>query len=204
MRLTVLVGLADSVLKIQKIKRAELCPWRDPPPGTSLSSLAPLPHPDRPAATAAGRAAGFTRLRSGLFRAAASLMLVAAALLVVPTGASAQTEVPRSWPLIPSGLSDGDSFRLIFVTSTSRNATAFNIGVYNTFVQEQAAAGHSAIKAYSSQFRVVGSTRAVDARDNTGTTGTGVPIYWLNGSKVADHYADFYNGSWDDEANPRN
>ena len=60
-----------------------------------------------------------------------------------------------------------------------------------------------AIRPYSSQFRVVGSTAAVDARDNTSTTGRGVPIYWLNGAKVADHYADFYNGNWDDEANPK-
>ena len=54
-----------------------------------------------------------------------------------------------------------------------------------------------AIRPYSSQFRVVGSTAAVDARDNTNTTGTGVPIYWLNGGKVADNYADFYDGSWE-------
>ena len=25
-----------------------------------------------------------------------------------------------------------------------------------------------------------------------------MPIYWLNGNKVADDYADFYDGSWDD------
>ena len=31
----------------------------------------------------------------------------------------------------------------------------------------------------------------------------GVPIYWLNGNKVADNYADFYDGTWDDEANPK-
>ena len=28
----------------------------------------------------------------------------------------------------------------------------------------------------------------------------GVPIYWLNGAKVADDYADFYDGSWDSNA----
>ena len=50
---------------------------------------------------------------------------------------------------------------------------------------------------------MVGSTAAVDARDNTKTTGTGVPIYWLNGAKVADNYADFYDGSWSNEANPK-
>ena len=150
-----------------------------------------------------GRAAGFARRRPGLFRAAACLVLAAAALLVLPAGVSAQAqnEVRSTWALTPSGLSDGDQFRLIFVSSTRRDATSSDIEVYNTFVQDRAAAGHSAIQAYSSQFRVVGSTAAVDARDNTNTTGTGVPIYWLNGNKVADNYADFYDGSWDE--NPK-
>ena len=52
------------------------------------------------------------------------------------------------------------------------------------------------------------STRRVDARVRTGTTYTaadkGVPIYWANGSKVADDYEDFYDGDWDEEANARN
>ena len=47
-------------------------------------------------------------------------------------------------------------------------------------------------------FRAVGSTSSVAARDNTCTTGTGVPIHWLNGNKVADNYGDFYDGDWDD------
>ena len=42
-----------------------------------------------------------------------------------------------------------------------------------------------------------------DARDHTGTTGVGVPIYWLNGAKIADNYADFYDGTWDEEAQGR-
>ena len=52
-------------------------------------------------------------------------------------------------------------------------------------------------------FRVVGSTAAVDARDNTYTTGTGMRIYWLNGNKAADDYADFYDGTWDEEVTAR-
>ena len=71
--------------------------------------------------------------------------------------------------------------------------------MYNTWVQAQAAAGHADIQAYSHTFRMLGSTEAVDARDNTATTGTGVPTYWLGGAKVADDYADFYDGSWDEE-----
>ena len=27
-----------------------------------------------------------------------------------------------------------------------------------------------------------------------------MPIYWLGGAKVADNYADFYDGDWDEEA----
>ena len=61
-----------------------------------------------------------------------------------------------------------------------------------------------ALDDYSDLFKAVGCTDAVDARDNTGTTGTGVSIYWLNGNKVADNYADFYDETWDDEANDKN
>ena len=54
---------------------------------------------------------------------------------------------------------------------------------------------------------MVGSTADVDARDNTATTYTsadkGVAIYWLGGNKVADEYEDFYDETWDDEANPK-
>ena len=115
--------------------------------------------------------------------------------------------VPSSWSLKPAGLSTGE-FRLIFLSSTKHNAESSNIGTYNTFVQNRAAAGHADIRDYSSAFKVVGCTADVDARDNTGTTHTstdrGVPIYWLDGNKVADNYQDFYNGTWDDEANDRN
>ena len=107
---------------------------------------------------------------------------------------------PNYWGLIPSGLGPGDEFRLLFVSSTKRNAVPAGIVTYNTWIQNLAANGHADIQANSSTFRVVGSTRPVDARDNTETTGTGVPIYWLNGDQVADNYADFYDGSWDQES----
>ena len=109
------------------------------------------------------------------------------------------TLVPDDWSLIPSGLSEGDQFRLLFVSSVKRTAQASNIATYNAWIQTQAAAGHTDIQEYSSVFRAVGSTEAVDARDNTVTSGTGVAIYWLDGNKVADNYGDFYDGDWDDE-----
>ena len=109
--------------------------------------------------------------------------------------------VPYGWSLTPSGLGVGDRFRLVFQSSTSRNASSTEIATYNSFVQNRAAAGHADIRAYSSQFRAIASTASVDARDNTATTGTGMPIYWLNGNKAADNYADLYDGTWDDEGN---
>ena len=36
----------------------------------------------------------------------------------------------------------------------------------------------------------------MDARDNTATTGAGVPTYWVGGARVAAHYPDLYDGSW--------
>ena len=141
------------------------------------------------------------------------LVVALAALMVALTAfpANAQsntpTEVPSNWVLTPSGLSVGDEYRLLFATSGRRNAESSSIGTYNTFVQNAAASGHTAIQGYSSGFRVVGSTEAVDARDNTSTTYTssnkGVPIYWLGGNKLADNYEDFYDGTWDDETNSK-
>ena len=111
--------------------------------------------------------------------------------------------VPQNWGLIPSDLVLGDTFRLLFATSGTRNARSTAIADYNTFAQNAAAGGHSEIQTYSTQFKAVGSTRSVDARDNTATTYTdadkGVRIYWLGGNKVADDYEDFYDGNWDDE-----
>ena len=117
--------------------------------------------------------------------------------------ATTESEVAADWDLKPSGLSGGDKFRLLFITSTTRDAVPTAIADYNTFVQNRAAAGHPEIKSHSSGFRAVGSTEDVDARDNTSTTYTssdsGLPIYWLDGNKAADDYEDFYDGDWDEE-----
>ena len=118
-------------------------------------------------------------------------------------GCESEVHVPSGWTLTPSGLNAGDKFRLLFVTSTKRDATSGILSNYNRFVQDWAAAGHSAIQPFKRGFRAVVSTSNVDARDNACTTGTGAPIHWLGGNKVVDGYADFYDGSWDDRTNWR-
>ena len=106
--------------------------------------------------------------------------------------------VPENWPLNPANSSPGDKFRLLFRTSTEEGNPQPGISHYNTFVQIRVKDGHEAIgDSCGDLFKVVGSTSLVDARDNTETTGTGVPIHWLGGDKLADDYADFYDGTWD-------
>ncbi len=116
-----------------------------------------------------------------------------------------QTKVPKTWALRPSDNADGQGFRLLFVTTTPRNATSTDIDVYNSFVQSAAANGHEAIRPYSEGFRVLGSVQGAIsnsggyAYDNTSTNpqtdGQGVPIYWLNGDKIVDNYADFWSST---------
>ena len=118
------------------------------------------------------------------------------------------TKVIANWSLAPTDLAVGTKFRLLFLSSTKRDALSTDIADYNTFVQARAAAGHADIQAYSAGFRALGCTSDTDARDNTLTTYTttdkGIPIYWLDGAKAADEYEDFYDGSWDDEVNDKN
>ena len=111
--------------------------------------------------------------------------------------------VSASWPLLPDGVGLGDRFRLIFLTSGTRDATSTDIADYNEFVQDLAAKGHGFIRAHSGGFRALASTAAVAARDNAAAVGTGYPVYWLGGAKAADDYADLYDGSWDEEATVR-
>ena len=142
-------------------------------------------------------------------RRLAALLLFALCAFAAPTShaQTAQT-VPLEWSLIPAGLTTGDSFRLLFVTSGTRNAESSDIADYNTFVQTQAAAATgigAPINDFSSQFRALGSTATMDARDNTASnhvkssSDTDAPIYWLDGDKVADDYALFYDTTrpWD-------
>ena len=129
-------------------------------------------------------------------------------------------EVPSGWALAPSGLSGGDEFRLIFVTSQTRTAESADIDDYNRWAQSVVAAGgHAALLPYSGLVSVIASTASVDARENTGmwdpalnsnaggytdtsasASDSGTKIYWLAAppaNKTADNYHDFFDASWD-------
>ena len=125
------------------------------------------------------------------------------------TRADRVIDVPWHWDLVPDDRRQKrDEFRLIFLTETGFAPDSTDIEDYNRFVQEQARAPDTpeALRAYHRWFRVLGSTADVDAIDNTATNFTGddfgVPVYWLKGDRVADQYADFYDGGWAAENAP--
>ena len=126
-------------------------------------------------------------------------------------------------PLIPDDLGVGDSFRLLFVTGTADNvlglmplkaATSTGNHDYTNLVLDPAlhiVESGNFMNRWGEVFlrqTALVSLPGADARLLTDTTWTatdrGVPIYWLNGARVADDYADFYDGSWENEDKPRN
>ena len=140
-------------------------------------------------------------------------LLAATALLALAAPAQAQTEmVPADWALKPADLGAGEQFRLIFVSSTGRDALSTDIADYNTFVSTRAAAGVTAMQTYANDFTALVSTASVNARTNTLTraTDTDAPIYRARSGtvsandRVAVDYADFYDATWKTNALGRN
>jgi hypothetical protein len=134
------------------------------------------------------------------------------ALATLATASAAQAALV----VVPPYLAPGAQYRLVFVTDGTRDATSFDINDYNTFVTTQARGGTPAIdtaldlalnaagfnpntitwKAIAST-QTGGSSTGVDARDNTGTnpSSTGVSIYLIDGTPVANNNTDLWDGS---------
>jgi len=98
----------------------------------------------------------------------------------------------------PTELNTGDQYRLAFVTSSVTQAVNPNIAYYNAFVTT-AANGSSDLADLSTTWRAIVSTAdGTDARDNTGTNpdidGSGVPIFILDGTRVANDNAGLWSG----------
>lgn len=97
----------------------------------------------------------------------------------------------------PPGLNVGDSYRLAFITSTVTTGQSGNIADYNTLATN-AANSQPELAALGTTWAAIASTSAVDARDNSNTNpnvGVGVPIYRLDGLRIADNNADLWDSS---------
>ena len=118
------------------------------------------------------------------------LILYRALFLCLTSIALLAGEAKASVVLQPSDLNPGDPYRLILVTSGMTQALSPDIDYYNDFVDGYGDA------VLASDWRAIGSTMLVNARDNTGTTGSGgVPLYRLDGQRVANDYADLWDES---------
>ena len=98
---------------------------------------------------------------------------------------------------LPPGLSLGDEYRFVFVTSAFRNATSPDISDYDAFVTSAAEAVPE-LAALGTTWSAIGSTTSVTARDHTSTNPTvdaGVPVYLLDGSLMAADNIDLWDGS---------
>ena len=104
---------------------------------------------------------------------------------------------------VPTSLNPGDQYRVVFVTSGTRDATSTNIVNYNNFVSN-AANAVPPLANLGTTWTAMASTSAVDARDNTNTVPSivaggsiGVPIFLLNDTKLVDNYDDLWDGDID-------
>ncbi|MCY3935872.1 MAG: hypothetical protein OXG09_07780, partial [Chloroflexi bacterium] len=115
-------------------------------------------------------------------------------------------EVEGNWALKPSGVGPGQQFRLLFVTSGTRDASSSAIADYDAFVRAAAAQGHAATVPYAGLFKVLGSTAAVDASAHAGFSGSdAVEVFWLGDTAAADRVTASYpglRGEWQNQAAP--
>lgn len=101
-------------------------------------------------------------------------------------------------PFQPVDLEPGDTYQLIFVTTGARDATSPNIADYHAFVQAQAElstlfTGTDEGVTYSAVASARNDSNA-GARENAVVSH---PVYNFSGLKVADDFADFWDGSLD-------
>ncbi len=121
--------------------------------------------------------------------------LCVSALILFATGFAAAAPVT-----VPTDLSPGDRYRIVFATSSRRDAGDDNIANYNAFVSA-VAASQPELAALATTWRAIGSTAAVDARDNTDTNptiSTGAPIYNTVGSRIAADNSHLWDGAISD------
>ncbi len=99
------------------------------------------------------------------------------------------------YPDYPDGLKPGDRFRILFVTDAVRDATSPDIADYDAFVTADAQAV-PAMQRFLTNWRAVGSTDSIHARDHIDMASPGgVPIFRPDGVRIADDYTRFWDSA---------
>lgn len=140
-----------------------------------------------------------------------TVLIVAVAMLAVMTQANVLEDELGILDLTANGginpatgasWAEGDTYRLAFYTSGKITSESADITTYNAFIQGLADSTtvYDIGVVEGVTWNIIGSTDAVDARDNTSTNpyedGTGETIFLLDGTTVvANNYADLWDGS---------
>ncbi len=103
----------------------------------------------------------------------------------------------RAGIMTPAGLSPGDQFRVLFVSSATRDATSANIADYDTFITDLANAAGLTYNGAAVTWQALGTTPAVAATSSgrLPASTSSPPLYRLDGVKVADSTADLWDGT---------
>lgn len=128
----------------------------------------------------------FSRVRSGAWLRAT----LALGLFCVAGAAQAGTISLTT----PTGLNNGDKFRFLFLTQTTRDATSSNIADYNAFVNT--AAGGATYAGTAVSWAAFANTATVGSAANVGGFGSSVPVYLTNGTKIANDMSTNSGGLW--------
>ena len=115
--------------------------------------------------------------------------------LLVPAVALLLQASADAAPFLPTSVTPGSPYHLMFVTQDGRDAASANIADYNAFVNAQAALNPTLTGAdVGVTYFAVGSTGAIDARANALVT---APVYNFNDQKIADSFTDIWDGALD-------
>lgn len=140
-----------------------------------------------------------------------TVLIVAVAMLAAMTQANVLEDELGMLDLTANGginlatgapWAEGDTYRLAFYTSGKITSESADITIYNAFIQGLAdtTTVYDIGVVEGVTWNIIGSTDAVDARDNTSTNpyedGIGGTIFLLDGTTVvANNYADLWDGS---------
>jgi hypothetical protein len=121
-----------------------------------------------------------------------AMMLIVGALSM--TGTASATLIESI-----AALDDGDKYRVLFVTSTLRDAKSSEITDYNTFVSNAAVSG-SVTGSMGLTWKALASTENMNAQDNIGVyngDNSSITMFNTSGQIVASSGADLWDGVLD-------
>lgn len=115
-----------------------------------------------------------------------SVRIVLLATLTAVIGPWSAGPARADFMLVPAGLSPGDPFRVVFVSSATRDARSTDIADYDHFITNLAvAAGLNTYFGAPVTWQALGSTATVDAVDRLPRDFGSPPLYRLDGGLLA-------------------